>query len=215
MERRFLSIRSAPVKIEKRAADQPPRIVGYGAVFYNASDPGTEYRWQGWIGEYRERIMPGCFDRAIREDDVRGLFNHDANCVLGRTSAGTMSLSLDKTGLLYDINPPDTTIGRDVVESIRRGDLTGSSFAFIPTEIRWTELTESDDTILIREIMAAQLFDVGPVTYPAYESSTTGVRAAGDLTEAKRSYEAWKRGQTPPLTPILAGYRARAAEIGA
>lgn len=216
MERRFLALKSHPVKIHKRAEGAPASIVGYGAVFYNAADPGTQYEWQGWSGTYRERIMPGCFDRALREDDVRGLFNHDPNCVLGRISAGTMKLSIDMTGLLYDINPPATTAARDVMESIDRGDITGSSFAFVPTEIRWTELMEDSQTIMIREIMQAELYDVGPVTYPAYGASTTGIRAAGDLAEAEKSYREWKAqtlGAAAECRRRLAAYRARAVEV--
>lgn len=218
MERRFLSFASAPVRLEKRADNEPPKIVGYGAVFFDPNDPGSEYSFAGWSCDYREHIMPGCFDRAIREDDVRGLFNHDANCLLGRTAAGTMKLSVDKRGLLYEITPPDTQTGRDVQESIRRGDLSGSSFAFIPTDTSFREIKEDNRDVVIREINAVQLFDVGPVVYPAYESSTTGIRSKDDAKEAKRALKAWRKqreANDAVLAARLAGYRARAVEIQA
>lgn len=142
-------------------------ITGYGAVFYD----GTE-RTEFVLGEERgvkfvERIMPGTFDRAIRDDDVVGLFNHDDNNVLGRTSSGTMRLSVDQRGLRYEIDPPDTELGRSVAELQKRGDVSGSSFAFLVTdhEIR------SDGNIRIREVRDVKLIDVGPVTYPAYKGT--------------------------------------------
>src|SRR5689334_2288993 len=104
-ERRFLPTATLPIEIEEREG-KPARISGYAAVFYDGS-PGTEYQmWQG----FSERIMPGAFDRCIREGhDVRALFNHDPNYPLGRTSAGTCRLSIDKRGLKYEIDPPNST----------------------------------------------------------------------------------------------------------
>ena len=112
------------VRIEKRDG-QPTKIVGYAAVFYRYDDPGTQYElYSGHV----ERIQPGAFKRAIEEaDDVRGLFNHEPSQILGRTKSGTMRLSEDETGLRYEIDVPDTQVGRDVVTSIDRGDVTGSS----------------------------------------------------------------------------------------
>ena len=168
IERRFSPRASAPVSIERRA-DGPAMIVGYASVFYDGT-PETEYQlWDGYV----ERIMPGAFDRAIREDDVRGLFNHDPDHLLGRTLAETLRLSVDQRGLRYEIEPPDTQLGRDLVASIERGDLTGSSFAFTVTDEVWRVVEE----VHIREIEGVRLYDVGPVTYPAYEATTTGLRS--------------------------------------
>lgn len=192
-ERRYIDIKAAGVAIEQRTEGEPATIVGYAAVFYRASDPGTEYKFAGFWDDFTERIMPTAFDDALKSDDVRALFNHDPNHILGRSTSGTLKLTVDATGLRYEIAPPDTAMARDLVESIRRGDISGSSFSFIPEELQWREQKGPDDkTIVIREVVRAKLFDVGPVTFPAYESTTTGVRAASDLTEAKSSYEAWK-----------------------
>ncbi len=155
-----------------RRENQPAMITGYAAVFFRASDPGTEYElWDG----FRERIMPGAFDRAIREQhDARALFNHGRDHLLGRVSARTLRLSVDATGLRYEIDVPDTTIGRDTLVSIDRGDLSGSSFAFVPTRTVWVE--EGD--VLIAQVEDLDLYDVGPVTFPAYESTSASVRSA-------------------------------------
>lgn len=167
-------------------------ISGYGAVYYRDGEQGTEY--QLWDDMF-ERIMPGAFDRAIREDDVRGLFNHDPDHLLGRTASGTMRLSSDKNGLRYEIDPPDTSVGRDVRESMRRGDLSGSSFAFHVTEQTWREEKRGNQKVTIREVRGVRLFDVGPVTFPAYDATTTEI--------AKRSCEQWLESQGKPTE----GYR--------
>lgn len=166
--------------IEERE-DGTKRIVGYAAVFHRSGDQGTEYQlWRDAV----ERIAPGAFRSALqRRDDVRALFNHDPNQVLGRAQAGTLSLSEDGTGLKYEITPPDTQQARDVMELIRRGDVSGSSFSFRIIKEQWTD----EGTREIRTIQDVELFDVGPVTFPAYEGTTAGARAEGDLSEAKES----------------------------
>lgn len=164
-------------------------ISGYASVFYNASNPDTQY--QLWDDVY-ERVMPGAFDRALAGgQDVRGLFNHDSNYVLGRSTAGTMRLVVDEIGLRYDIDPPDTQAGRDVVESLKRGDITGSSFAFLIPHggQRWIEAEGGVD---VREITDVDLFDVGPVTFPAYRATTAGLRAEDVSQLLRAEYDEWK-----------------------
>jgi len=203
-ERRFTEQSAARVVLEERA-DGPPRIVGYASVFFDGS-PDTQYElWEGAV----ERIMPGAFARAIEEDDSRALFNHEPDNLLGRTSADTLSLSEDKRGLRYEIIPPDTTIGRDVTEMVRRGDLQGSSFAFTTTDEEWRK----EDGVMIRELRGVKLYDVGPVTYPAYEGTTTGLRAAGS-DEARASFEAWQKKQAA-LQDELRARDVRIAELRA
>lgn len=167
---------------EEEDEDEEPmgdgaRITGYGAVFFNEADPeNTQYRlWDDLV----ERIMPGAFDRAIQDQaDVRSLFNHDSNFVLGRTTAGTLSLRTDEVGLMYDALPPDTQLIRDqVLEPLRRKDVTGSSFMFVPTDTVWRE--QEDDTgrrVYITEVHDVDLWEVGPVTFPAYEGTTAKTR---------------------------------------
>ena len=187
LERRTLAAEFCETRVEKREDDDDARTIsGYAARFYDGT-PATEYElWDNAV----ERILPGAFDRAVKEDDVRGLFNHDPDNLLGRTAAGTMRLTVDDKGLRYAIDAPDTATGRDVVTSIDRGDLTGSSFSFRVTSAKWTDEAEDDGGREIREILEVELFDVGPVTYPAYESTTAAVRSDG----ARAERDAW-RGQ--------------------
>jgi HK97 family phage prohead protease len=147
---------------------------GYAAVFYDPRRPaGTEYELFS-DGELRvvERLDPHAFDRALRErQDVRALFNHEASQILGRTAAGTLRLSVDATGLRYEVDLPTSPPGQVVAEAVRRGDVTGSSFAFIPTREDWTEQGE----LVIVTVRDLDLFDVGPVTYPAYNGTSAGL----------------------------------------
>lgn len=145
-------------------------ISGYAAVFYRAGDDGTEYRlWDRFV----ERIRPGAFQRAIAErQDIRGLFNHEPNNLLGRSTSGTLRLFEDETGLRYEIDLPDTQIGRDVRTWIERGDISGSSFGFAARSVEWTQDGENE----IRTLVDVDLFDVGPVTFPAYKGTTASVR---------------------------------------
>ena len=175
LERRTIS--SELSRLEIREDGQPPRIEGYGAVYFRAGDPGTEYRL--WSDTY-ERIMPGAFDEAVKAD-VRSLFNHDPNIILGRNrgNAATLRLTPDATGLRYSVEPPQTALIRDqVLEPIRRGDVSGSSFMFRPTKVVWVEEDRDGRTVDVRELHAVELFEVGPVTFPAYEATSTGVRSA-------------------------------------
>lgn len=177
-----------PATLEERGEGEQPQIVGRAAVFYDGTE-ATEFElWEGM----RERIMPKSFDRALKEsDDVRGLFNHNPDMILGRTAAKTLMLNKTKQGLDYRIIPGQTTVASDTIESLRRGDVTGSSFAFRVTDQTWKTI----DGIDIREIRGVELFDVGPVTYPAYEATTAGLRSEGYLDEARKAHAAWKDEQ--------------------
>jgi HK97 family phage prohead protease len=176
IERRVFSRDRSQLTVT-RADDQPTRIGGYGAVFYREDDPGTQY--QLWSDVY-ERIAPGAFDRALQEDRVRSLFNHDPNWVLGSTDSQTLELDVDAVGLRYTVTPPDSQAVRDLVlQPIARGDVTGSSFMFVPRKTAWIEEEIDGRTIDVRELQDVELWEVGPVTFPAYESSTTGLRGLG------------------------------------
>jgi hypothetical protein len=147
--------------------DAKPTIFGYAAKFGVRSED---------LGGWAEILAPDCFTANLAtKPDVRALFNHDPSAILGRTAAGTLTLSEDKVGLAYEVTPPDTQVARDLVVSMQRGDINQSSFGFICTDAAWgyDPLVGMD----IRTVKTAELFDVSPVTYPAYTDATSGVRA--------------------------------------
>jgi HK97 family phage prohead protease len=193
LTRRQTANRQAKVQIRGKEGEEQ-FITGYAAVFYRESDPQTEY----WLWSNNvERLMPGCFDRALSEGhDARGLFNHDSANLLGRVSNGTCELTVDNVGLRFeipiDLEDPDHC---RVVSKIRRGDLSGCSFAFANTRAEWEEVSEEGkDTIWVRKITDLDLYDVGPVTYPAYEATEVGLRTAvasdRELVEARSALTA-------------------------
>jgi hypothetical protein len=126
-ERRFLQ---TEVRLQKEA-DKPTMITGYAAVFNKIAKIG---------GSFSEVIRPTAFDRAIKEkQDVRALFNHHDGKVLGRIKSSTLRLSVDDKGLRYEIDPPNTTVANDLMESISRGDIDASSFAFVTRSDKWRD----------------------------------------------------------------------------
>lgn len=165
VERRFVR-----AEVRASAEGEPAKIKGYGAVFNSQSEN------LGWSTELREEIDAHAFDGVLATNpDVRGLFNHDSNFVLGRTTAGTMRLSVDARGLAYEIDPPDTQFARDLMVSMRRGDITGSSFAFTVKRDQWTD--NPDGSISRRILEFDELLDVSPVTYPAYPATSAQARS--------------------------------------
>lgn len=165
--------------VESRAVDDEQRatqLVGYGAVFGEETDIG------GW---WREVIEPGAFTESIKSADVRCLFNHDPNQLLGRTKNNTLTLAEDVIGLRYESTPPDTVCGRDVLTLVSRGDVNQSSFAFTVKREAWEWPTDSA-VLPLRRIKAVELYDVSPVTYPAYPTTTVMARnSALAATEAR------------------------------
>ena len=175
-------IRMLPLT-ELRIADSESGSVieGHAAVFDSWSET------LGSIFPFKEIVRKGAFNESIGKDDIRALFNHDPNYVLGRNRAGTLELVEDEVGLKVRIMPPDTSWARDIQTSIRRGDITQMSIGFIVKEDKWSTDKEMD----IREIKKVQLFDVSPVTFPAYTATDVGVRAM----EEYNGYKAEQRSK--------------------
>lgn len=150
------------------AGGKRPHIVGH-ALVYNS--------WSVDLGGFKERVMPGAVTKTIDGGDIRGLFNHDPNFILGRTKSGTMTLADEKRGLHFDIDPPDNQTIRDLVVSpIERGDVDQCSFAFQVAADEWRE-PKKVGGLYERDLLELRLFDVSPVTFPAYENTDVGLRA--------------------------------------
>jgi HK97 family phage prohead protease len=118
-------------------------------------------------------VRSGAFAKSIEADDIKALFNHDPNYVLGRNKANTLELCEDGKGLFVRIYPPDTQWARDLKTSIARGDISQMSFGFTVEQDKWS----SEDGVDTRELIEVKLFDVSPVTFPAYPETDVGVRS--------------------------------------
>lgn len=177
IERRVLTVEDVELRVDD--GDQR-RLTGYAAKFG---------KWSEDLGGFREKIAKGAFADVLR-DDVRCLKNHDPNLILGRTTSGTLKIEENSVGLRFTADLPDTTTGRDTAEEVRRGDISGCSFSFRVLEDDWKYLEDGSIERTILRFKA--LYDVGPVTYPAYP----------DTSVAARSLEVFRKThKTPAAVP--------------
>lgn len=153
-------------QVELRMVGDSNVAVGYGAVFNSLSED---------LGGFREIIAPGAFD-SVMNDDVRGLINHDPNLILGRTKSGTMRISVDDVGLRYEISLPNTSYANDIRESLSRGDITQSSFAFDMVSGADSWVVGADGVPISTILKVGRLYDVSVVTYPAYPEAKAGIQ---------------------------------------
>lgn len=174
LERRYIK----NSELEVRQSDDGDTLVGYAIRFNSLSTD---------LGGFRERIAKDAFTESLKSDpDVRAMVSHDPSKVIGRTKAGTLRLSEDSDGVRSVIDVPDTAVGRDVITSVKRGDLSNMSFGFTVRDDSWETL----DGESVRTINKADLFDVSVVAYPAYVDSTVAVR----------SMDRWKNKENKKMT---------------
>lgn len=164
----------ATEKIEIRAVGEEfQKTIGGYAVKYNAP---TLMR-DRWGDEFLEEISSGAFDKSLQNRNQKALWNHDTSKPLGSVAAGTLRFNSDTNGLNYDIDLPNNTYGNDAYESVQRGDVDGSSFGFICNDDIWSKVQYEGREIYKRSIIEADLFEVSPCTFPAYDSSKINCRS--------------------------------------
>lgn len=208
IERRF-----NPGLVEFRAAaaeGQAPIIAGHAARFGKRSED------MGWGDtHFYEVIEPGFFDNVLA-DDVRCLFNHDSNLLLGRTAAKTCRIAQDSSGLAYDCDAEEQqSYTRDLILSLKRKDVTQSSFAFRITREgqRWVEEGDTITRYLLKG-GCVRLYDVSPVTYPAYPDATSEARDLVAMIETARRDGQLGR-DAAAAAQIAIGHRARELQLRA
>lgn len=162
--------------VELRAHDSRRAIGGYAAMFNRLSSN---------LGGFVERVAPTAFNGARGRDwpNVRARYNHDPAMLLGTSAAGTLRLQIDDTGLLYEVDPPQSRA--DVLELVERGDIRHSSFAFRTVGTDGDEWGTSDQGYPMRTLVNVQLVDVAPVgEEPAYPDATAGLRSLAQRFDA-------------------------------
>jgi HK97 family phage prohead protease len=189
MERETRVVAGDGIEVRESASGEPRGIAGTAAVYNTPTVIGRGSPWA-----FEERIAPGAFRDVVAESDVVGLFNHDPNIVLGRTSSNTMSLRDTDDGLRYEI--PDLPRSRaDVLESVKRRDVQGNSFSFSvdrEEDEEWIPANKREDggDMPLRIIKRfGSLHDVGPVTFPAYKVTQVSARCrekAEGLTDTEK-----------------------------
>lgn len=175
-------IRTVHAELRTVKADgAPSKIAGHAAKFDSLSED---------LGGFRERIAPGAFAKTIQSADIRALWNHDANIVLGRNKSGTLRLSEDLAGLAFEVDMPDTQLVRDMVMGpIVRGDVNQCSFGFYTVADKWAKI----DGEWVRTLLECDLLDVSPVTYPAYANTDVAARSMQDAIRQSAPMDAmWK-----------------------
>lgn len=173
------------INTEVRAIEDSRIIEGYALVFNSLSED---------LGGFREKILPEAMDGMIEKSDILALLNHSKDRgVLARSryGKGSLALEIDEVGLKYRFEAPHTALGDEVLEYLRRGDITSSSFAFVLEEDEWTK---QDDGSYLRTIKKfRRLYDVSPVFEPAYAATSACKRFAEIQEEERKAIEEAKR----------------------
>lgn len=197
--------REITADFEVRSEGSQTIIEGYAAVFNKRSSN---------LGGFFEQITPGAFKKTLQESDVRALWNHDANFPLGRMSAGTLRAAEDDNGLHYEITLGSQSYARDLAISMERGDVSQSSFQFRAIKDDWG-FTEED--FPLRTLAEVALYEVSPVTFPAYPDATSSVgkraleRLAAtkhvDLSVVEQNLSAVIRDEIEPVAKTITQVR--------
>jgi len=173
-------IRTIPLTELRVGAEGERQIIeGHASVFDSWSETLSG------IFPFKEKVRRGAFSKSIQKDDIRALFNHSPDYVLGRNKANTLELEEDEKGLLVRIFPPETQWAKDLQVSISRGDISQMSIGFTVIKDEWSSEGKTDT----RELIEVKLYDVSPVTFPAYTETDVGVKAMRDY----ESYVAERR----------------------
>jgi HK97 family phage prohead protease len=161
--------------VECRSEIRGDTLSGHAAVFDQIAR----------LPRHWEALARTAFDEALeRGDDAAALVNHDPSLILGRRSAGTLRLDVDRRGLAFEVDLPDTSYAHDLRTSIGRGDIAGMSFGFVPGKV--TDGRARDGRQLRTHTSVARLLDISPVTYPAYQGTDLALRAVVLDTEPNR-----------------------------
>lgn len=160
--------------------EESRHVEGYALLFNVDSKPM-------WGGDLIERIAPTALDGVLERSDVLCLMNHDERrgvLARWRMGEGSLSLTVDEKGLRYAFDAPNTSLGDELVEALRRGDIAESSFAFTVEKDNWER--KEDGTYVRTIVQIEQLYDVSPVYYPAYEDTTVALRSLEGIKERER-----------------------------
>lgn len=183
-----IEIRSGDGDLRVESRGRAPVLRGYAIVFDRLSET---------LGFFREQIAAEAVDRTLKERvDLRALVDHDSARILGRLSAGTLRIEKDAHGLAVEIDPPQTTAGADIVESVRRRDVTGMSFAFVTLKDQWDETTNPPT----RTVLDMLVREVSIVAFPAYPQTEAALRSLTAATSARRGR---------PVRPVTVSDRIR------
>jgi uncharacterized protein len=182
-------------KIEIREDDDGNRTIsGYAVKWEKKSQVlGLYYK-------FREQFKSGAFLNSLNNDDQRFLWSHDTGKVLGRTKNNTLRLKEDDVGLRFELDLPNTTLGNDTYESIKRGDVDGVSFGF---KVEDDEIEEPEDDLPLRTVKKAKLLEVSAVAFPAYPDSEVSARGYDPIKQHDNELKAYKAEQIAKIKTLI------------
>ena len=186
---RMVSLPATELRVDAASDGTIGTLVGYAAVF------NSDTIIDSWEGKFVERIAPGAFAKTLveRGTRVKSLFNHGFDPMIGDKPLGKPSVMDERrVGLWTETPLDDTSYNRDLIASLRSGALDGMSFRFSVMDERWEEA--EDGKLPVRTLLAVRLYEFGPVTFPAYEATTAGVRS-------RSAYEAWRTANPAGTAP--------------
>jgi uncharacterized protein len=185
-------IRALPVTLEIREAgeEEGTRTIK-GAIKYNTE---SQVMRDWWGDKFVEEIAAGAFDESLKTRGVVGLWSHDTSKVLGSTKSGTLRLESGEKELRFELDLPNTTVGNDAWEMIKRGDVDGVSFGMRVTKDKWAQIERNGEKIYKRSILDAELYEISPVAFPAYPANEVSVRSLDEFREQqKRASDEYKK----------------------
>lgn len=159
------------IDLEVRAENDKHLIRGYAAVFEKLSVP---------LGGFKEKIRKGAFAESLSKNNVKALWNHNSDFPLGSTNGGTLKLEEDEKGLLFELELPDNSWGRDAKIAIERKDVDGVSFGFTVKKDSWNN--ENPDEA-IRTLEDVELIEVSPTPFPAYPATNVSARSVEEAVK--------------------------------
>src|SRR5699024_8525434 len=172
----------------------------------NRTISGYAVKWEmkshvlGYFMKFREQFKKGAFAESLKDGDQRFLWSHDMSQVLGRTKNKTLRLEEDDIGLRFELDLPNTTLGNDTYETIKRGDVDGVSFGFNNPD---DHIEEFDDDIPLRTIKKANLIEVSAVAFPAYPDSEVAARGYDRMKEYDEEMKKYKEEKRAKINTLL------------
>jgi len=162
-EKRFIH------EIRAKESDDGKLVVVGTPIVYNT----VTMLWE----DVEEVILPGAATDSIKNDDIRAVWNHNTDIVLGRTKNTTLKLVETEAGVTCEIEFPDSEEGRSKYASVKRGDVDGMSFGFTPIDEEWTARKEDGKEMWTRTISKFKIWEVSPCTFPQYDETEISARS--------------------------------------
>lgn len=177
-------IRMLPTTIEIRASEgEDGRRTIVGSIKYNTESAVLR---DVWGDEFVEVIDKEAFKDSLASRNVVALWSHDTSQVLGNTKSGTLRLTNTETELRFELDIPNTSAGNDAWELIQRGDVDGVSFGMRVVKDKWSSEKRENGRIYKRQILAAELYEISPVAFPAYPANVVSVRGLGEFKASEK-----------------------------